>query len=292
METSKSNKAAFQANLYIITALTNMHVGSGKNNYGMIDNLIQRDVLTQYPTINSSSLKGAFREYFGVLLNSRKAPLINYVFGADTKEDEKSRAGEYKFFNGQLLSIPLRSNNRPFYNATSPGIIQEFLHQLSTFGIKLAEAGELKAFGELLGDKKAIHFESGQTSEVVIEDLDIIAEAGTSSALEIISKYIGSHPVLVSDKVLMTLTNDEHLPVLARNNLENGVSQNLWYEQILPRQSRFFTMVLNPSEGKHLSEFNQIIEAQPVQIGGNASIGYGFSKVKNFSVLQLEKTTV
>ena len=40
MNTPKENVAAFQPQLYLITALSNMHVGSGKNNFGVIDNLI------------------------------------------------------------------------------------------------------------------------------------------------------------------------------------------------------------------------------------------------------------
>jgi len=50
--------------MYVINTLSNMHVGSGEVNYGVIDNLIQRDSVTNLPNINSSGLKGAIREYF------------------------------------------------------------------------------------------------------------------------------------------------------------------------------------------------------------------------------------
>jgi len=50
--------------LYTIKCLTNLHVGSGDINFNVIDNQVQRDSVTNLPNINSSSLKGAFREHF------------------------------------------------------------------------------------------------------------------------------------------------------------------------------------------------------------------------------------
>ena len=132
---------------------------------------------------------------------------------------------------------------------------------------------QLKSFKELLGNRDILHFQPKLTNqEVIVEDLDRVAEAGDFSALADITPIIGEYPILVADHVLKTLTDDEHLPVLARNNLENGVSQNLWYEQILPRQSRFFTIVLAPTSSDYQKHFKEKIQGQPIQIGGNASI--------------------
>ena len=50
--------------MYVINTLSNMHVGSGEVNYGVIDNLIQRDSVTNLHNINSSGLNAAIREYF------------------------------------------------------------------------------------------------------------------------------------------------------------------------------------------------------------------------------------
>ncbi len=50
--------------LYKIITLSNLHVGCGDINFDVIDNQVQRDPITQLPNINSSSLKGAFREHF------------------------------------------------------------------------------------------------------------------------------------------------------------------------------------------------------------------------------------
>ena len=56
-----------------ITAKTNMHVGSGDTNYGIIDKLVQRDVLSNLPMIHSSSLKGALREFFAQMHGEKRS---------------------------------------------------------------------------------------------------------------------------------------------------------------------------------------------------------------------------
>ena len=67
------------------------------------------------------------------------------------------------------------------------------------------------------------------------------------------------------------LCDDEHLPIIARNRLKNGESDNLWYEQVLPAKSVLGTIIE--------TDDNTLIEALNgylVQIGANATIGYGY----------------
>lgn len=51
---------------YLVTlkCLTNMHVGNGDVNYNIVDNEVEVDPVTGYPTINASGVKGALRNYF------------------------------------------------------------------------------------------------------------------------------------------------------------------------------------------------------------------------------------
>jgi CRISPR-associated protein Cmr4 len=57
--------------LYKINTLSNLHVGSGDINFNVIDNQVQRDPVTNLPNINSSSLKGAFREVVDLLIQAK-----------------------------------------------------------------------------------------------------------------------------------------------------------------------------------------------------------------------------
>lgn len=72
----------------------------------------------------------------------------------------------------------------------------------------------------------------------------------------------------------------EQLPVIARNKLDNGESKNLWYEEVVPAESRFVFFVSYDNEDI-FKEFNKIIEEGVIQIGANGSIGYGFCKITN-----------
>ncbi|MEM6397420.1 MAG: RAMP superfamily CRISPR-associated protein [Bacteroidota bacterium] len=64
-----------------------------------------------------------------------------------------------------------------------------------------------------------------------------------------------------------------NLPIVARNYLNNGVSENLWYEEFVPREAVFATIIQGPkAQMKELQE----IDGKVIQIGGNATVGYGY----------------
>lgn len=89
------------------------------------------------------------------------------------------------------------------------------------------------------------------------------------------------------------------LPVIARNALDNGKSVNLWYEEVVPRESIFYTVLCyynnlddTKKDQRGRSDKNKFDMAyklfeekllkESIQIGANASIGYG---ITNFSKL-------
>ncbi len=90
----------------------------------------------------------------------------------------------------------------------------------------------------------------------------------------------GKELAVATDNEFAELVSDFHLPVIARNNLADGRSTNLWYEQVLPSETRFWFGVLYPVSDTELDKFISIIQSNPVQIGANASIGYGFCKIE------------
>jgi CRISPR-associated protein Cmr4 len=79
--------------------------------------------------------------------------------------------------------------------------------------------------------------------------------------------------VETENEKLSALCNDDNLPIIARNVLDNGESKNLWYEQVLPAETVLYT-IIQENEDK----LAKALDGQIVQIGANATIGYGYCK--------------
>lgn len=261
--------------IYQITCKTHLHTGSGDSNYGVIDKLVQRDPTDYLPCIFSSSLKGAFREFWEEKLD--KSTDAEKIFGKDDK-------GAVIFHQAQLLSIPIRSNKYPYFNVTAPMVIDALIGQSKLLDIAKNES-ELNTFKALAQNNKIIVFDKNIT-QLKIEDFEENNIINTSDFkhLDTIQKYFGDNVALVDNEQFLQLTNDYNLPVIARNNLDNGQSKNLWYEQIIPRESRFFFAVTKtPSVEEAELFFTELNKEQKIQIGANATIGYGQCIIKKIS---------
>jgi len=292
---NQTNDNLFRSDLYVIITRTNMHVGSGDEAYGLVDNRVQRDVVSQLPNINASGLKGAFREYFSFKYEKNKEKVTD-IFGTDSFEkpgsDEKKiqihKAGAFRFFNANLLSIPVRSNVKPFFRATSSYILNELTDMMNTFGYGdgFGIKEHLHSFANLEpGKGKALSFNS-KDKGAVLEDYEYTIENREleHDTVAAIQKIIGKNPVIMNHADFVEICDDYHLPLIARNCLEDGRSTNIWHEQVVPRESRFYFFLLKPQNSKYDNDL-EFSKGDPVQIGGNASIGYGFTEIENIKDL-------
>jgi len=265
----------YKTDAFLITALTNMHVGSGGTNYGVVDNLVQRDPVTNMPTINASSLKGALREFFSQKWGDKDNKL-KFIFGEDssrTNSKNKESIGNYKFFSADLLVLPVRSNKKPFYRATAKMLVDNINKKANAFDL-----GNNFIKGNYSTDSPAI---KEIANGLKLEDWQPKQDTNLS-----IDNNLGDDVAVFDDNNFKILT--KKLPVIARNQLENGQSKNLWYEEIVPRESRFVFLVSYPEKGKDLSEnyydeFIEVLNGAVVQIGANGSIGYGYCEIKKIN---------
>ena len=75
--------------------------------------------------------------------------------------------------------------------------------------------------------------------------------------------------------------NTIDLPIVARNHLVDGKSNNLWYEEIVPHQSRFYFMTIWEAGEDQLYEvLKKEICKTPVSFGGNNSVGNGYCSIE------------
>ena len=213
--------------VWLIIPQTNLHVGNESTVcFSVIDKAIQRDVTTGLPCINSSSLKGAIKEYF----EHTKATNIKEIFGSTKTNKGDSQKGSAIFFDATLIAISEQKTggDTPYKLAYSQNTIDAFV-------------------------KKANLLEAGITDKVIIENLQNNEEVEYNKFEE--------------------LCNDDNLPIIARNCLENGESVNLWYEQVLPSQSVLATVIQTNAK-----EDLDCLNGKIVQIGANATIGYGYCR--------------
>lgn len=217
-----------------------MHVGNGEINYGLIDNLIQRDPITELPNINSSSLKGALREYFKHVEENKKKKgswTVADIFGSDPKDKANRKQGSVRFFEAEIVAIPVRDDDKPYIMITSGETLEGLEKRMQGFNLSITK----EKIKELIGNPEE-----------------------------------KSYP-----KFKEKCSNEE-LPVISRNNLEDGQSANLWYEQVLPKHSVLVFAVMGEEKdasGKENNAFKDFcgeLNGTQVQIGANATIGYGY----------------
>lgn len=228
-----------------LECITNMHVGNGDVNYNIIDNEVEKDPVTGYPTIYASGVKGALREYFVQNLPSK----VNEMFGSD--DSGNNTPGKLKILGADMVAMPARASkgNRAYYIVTSPTALANLQEKLKIF------LNRTEAF-------------------TAVEKREGCAVEGLK--LDACHKIFDKEVYVLSDDKFNKLS----LPVMARNKLENGISKNLWYEEVVPHKSLFFFPVIaNESDSDLLKEFVKALNGKIVQFGGNASIGYGLCKV-------------
>lgn len=284
--------------LYLIETITNLHVGSGEISYGLVDNLIQRDVLSNLPVINASGVKGGLLEF--MRSQNMNSDTIRHIFGGSPEPAQKNESaasqqsgqtpksgdagpqpGKWRFFDASLLALPVRSDKTPYFLVTCPQVLEELRFKMLQLGCEKTELCDKLALiiagNKNIGDDKAVKLSI--ETPVLLEDLEITLSVCPSQCL-LTEELFGKAPVLlISNKNFNKFCNDEHLPIIARNNLNNGISQNLWYEQVLPRCSRMAFFVMHDEAENPITEFDEKLGSASCQFGANASIGYGFCKV-------------
>lgn len=234
-------------NTYVfkITAKTNLHVGNESGgDFTIIDKAIQRDPLTGLPCINSSSLKGAINEF------CTKSP--NSCLRSDDEEKEKDMAKVRQRLFGSDKTKKEASPKKGeaiFFDAKL---------------LLLPQQG-----GAQPNEQALFHY---VTTESIIKMMNERAKLFVPEAnLQI--PQTGKTVKQIEDREMEACCSDDNLPIIARNVLDNGESKNLWYEQVLPAETVLYTIFQEKG-----NELAKALDGQIVQIGANATIGYGYCK--------------
>lgn len=242
--------------------LTNLHVGTGSANFGIVDLEVEKDPTTGYPVINSTGVKGAIKDY----CESRSVENLGRIFGDKGSKERIDTAGDFKFFDAEFLYRPLRADGSvPSVCTTSVSAINSFLSQISAFGCN--PFGITKIDEVSFGDRKI-------ACAIKLTSIDGDKPADIDADSEI-RKILGIDTFAIAKNL-----NRYPLPVVARNALDDkGISKNLWYTEFVPKGSAFYLIVLTPDSYSQGDMLNVIPDGAIIQFGGNASVGYGFCKL-------------
>ena len=264
-----------ETRLILLHALTPLHVGTGQA-VGNVDLPIAREKATGFPIVPASAFKGVLRDNFN------NQSWATQAFG------DADRAGAWVFTDLRILCLPVRSFFGVFAYTTCPLILQRLQRHAQVFGIKGFEnlSVEVQGADIALASNSAL----GKGNKVYLEDLDLTAKQSPEAdavANAIAEKllpnserrYFTERFAVVSNDVF-TFLSETATEVVARVRLEDNTktvaSGGLWYEEAVPAEALFYGFVGATSAEPSLASL-QI--DQPLQIGGDATIGRGLCKV-------------
>ena len=268
--------------LYTFYTLTPLHAGSG-DSQGVVDLPIQREKHTEFPVVFSSSLKGSLRYLFEN--DDGLKSFVPEIFG---KEGTESSTGNVVFTDAKVLLFPVRSSEGVFKWITSPFVLRRFTEDIEFISRAATQIGDKIDAG--VTDDSAIGFKKYDVP-IVLEDFVLTAsdkssDASLTNTTQLLSilfpaasaqAAVNDRLLIVSDSVFKELVK-VGTQVIARNELkENKISNNLWYEEVVPPDALFYTVMRPRTKGNEsITDLGKGLTKKVVQIGGNETIGYGF----------------
>jgi CRISPR-associated protein Cmr4 len=267
--------------IYLIRALSNLHAGAGDRSFGLIDKHVQRDHTTNLPVVFASSLKGALRE---LVHHARGASTAASLFGTDNERGGAAlmEQGRLVFSDARLLAIPVRSSHQLYYMATTPTLIEDFIGTLDEALVEIEGSRTLDALKNLAPAKGKPIILGDVAAGVYLEHLPSLVPNDPPDITPL-RDVVGPRLAVMHLDDFATLC--KNLPTVARNALDNGISENLWYEELVPRETRFYATVealgssTDAAVETAVEDLDGAITAangrRHVQLGANATVGNG-----------------
>ena len=262
---------------------TPLHTGSGQA-IGAVDLPIQREKTTGWPTIQASGLKGSFRDAY----EKYEGENTESIFGTEHSGDQ---AGAISIGDARILLFPVRSSVAPFLWVTCPAILRKLKRDgriiEKSYEWNVPDVEDENYLGQV--NAQRIIFEDLQLSnigEVGKEILDTLKSLLPSDDFYNSSKLV-DYLCIISDKSFSMLI-ETATEIHARIQLtDQKTSNNLWYQELVPSDTVFYTVVYMMDERKSndkkkaddLMKSLKDILCEYIQIGGDETLGRGWSRL-------------
>ncbi len=315
---SESNTVQNQVDsrAYWLHALSPLHVGAGRG-IGFVDLPIVREVVTNFPYVPGSAVKGVLADYFGVTAETRKKndSLHYQAFGRADEDGEAANSGSLVFTDAHLICLPVRSLYGTFAWCTCPVVLARLKRDLRHAGqdvAKLPTIDVLMTEGDaplnllvpaVEGELRSVLPDAN--SAAFFEDLDFLAKPAAQAAAwadRIAAWVFGDDQVwrthfqqrfaVVADDIFAFLA-ETATQVDARVRIDDDsktvADGQLWYEESLPAESLLAGIAwCGPTFGS--GKRNDAAKRQElmrsfcervahIQLGGKATVGRGQVKL-------------
>lgn len=260
-------------------AETSIHPGAGSDT-GFVDLPVAREAATDYPVIVGSSFKGAMLNRSQ--LHNREH--LDSPIDCDRIFGKQECAGSLLVSDVRLVLLPVRSLTSHYKWVTCPHLLERLHRDLKRAGCNATDFERPVVHrGQYLGVGEGSLF---------LEERQFDCQGGLPGG---IVERIGSLMVYDETKQrlpeqLVILHDDDFawfarfgLAVNARNVLdaEKKTSRNLWYEETIPPDSLFYSLLADRNGGSSLSDIQRLLTTPPyIQVGGNETIGQGWFAVR------------
>lgn len=275
-------------------AITPCHAGSGSS-LGVVDLPIQRERASNWPVIQASGVKGAFRANFDKYKNqiSEKKEqvkdfnkLTESIFGTS---EGSGYAGSLSVSDAKILAYPMRSNISPFIWITCPSVLKRLARDLEFAG-KITDAQNVK-IPEIKGTEAQIIFNVSE-GKVLLEDYEVDVKG--SFSIGELKPYLerAERLILVSDDVFNYGVSD-CTQIMAQIQIDSktGTTKegSLRYQEELPSDTIMYSVICWGDTKNSLEENlkagtiknfvkDQVIKTH-IQIAGDESCGRGIFKL-------------
>ena len=286
-------------------AVSPIHAGSGAST-SAVDLPIQRERHTNWPHIQASGVKGAFRAHFRDFADKNNdKQLINLIFGSDKQDDwknEENLPGAMSVSDARLLAFPMRSNIAPFVWVTCPSVLKRLKTDLQY--ISLGE--EMTIHKQDIQKDNAVNIGNDNISgQVILEDA-VVNVSDEKPEDEFFKKEFSEikRLLLISDDMFdYAVSYCTEIQTNIKIDSDTGTAKDgaLRYQEFLPADSVLYSMVhysgRNVSEIKddQQSNLKKLVEEMQaekiktfventvkdfIQIGGDETLGKGICKLE------------
>ncbi len=273
-------------------AVTPCHAGSGSA-LGVVDLPIQRERHTNWPMIQASGVKGAFRANFDRFKSkiSDKSQIKDFeklsesVFGTDKGGSGCGYAGSCSVSDAKILAYPMRSNVSPFVWITCPAVLKRLSRDLEIAGKTGFDPSKFS-----VKDENAFALAGVISDNALLEDFEVRVSNEKIAEFDKIKDYFkdAERLLLVSDEVFnYGVTDCTQVMAQIKIEAETGTTKDgsLRYQEELPSDTIMYAVIhwgdsKNSSEDKlkadTIKKFitEEVIKSH-IQIAGDETCGRG-----------------